>query len=126
MSDAQPVHKSVLLDELLGYLEIDDRSIVIDATRGLGGHSEAILERFRETQVVGIDQDTMALDLAAKQLSKFGSRFRGFHSNFVDVKQVAIEAKIDVADAIIADLGVSSLQLDDISRGFSFRSNAAL
>ena len=126
MSDVPLVHRSVLLDEVLGYLELDGKRLVIDATLGLGGHSEAILQAFETVQVIGIDQDTAALSSARERLSRFGSRFRGFHSNFTDIKMVVKEAGQSSVDAIIADLGVSSMQLDDASRGFSFRSDAPL
>ena len=126
MSNVQPEHKSVLLDEVLGFLEINGESIVIDATLGLGGHSEAILQKSGRVIVIGIDQDKTALAFASERLSPFGTRFRGFHSNFADVDNVAKRANVKSVDAIIADLGVSSMQLDDPSRGFSFRSDAPL
>jgi len=126
MTDAQPEHKSVLLDEVLAFLELNDQSIVIDATLGLGGHAEAILETFPFVEVIGIDQDAAALDIAGERLSKYDKRFRSFHSNFSEIAQVARDASVDAVDAIIADLGVSSMQLDDVNRGFSFRSDAPL
>jgi len=126
MTDAQLEHKSVLLDEVLGFLELESGSVVIDATLGLGGHSEAILQISDSTLVIGIDQDAKALLLSGRRLSTFGSRFRGVHSNFADIAQVAKDASLASVDAIIADLGVSSMQLDDASRGFSFRSDAPL
>jgi len=126
MTDAKLEHKSVLLVEVLGYLELEGRSIVIDATLGLGGHSEAILQKFDNAIVVGLDQDQAALTFAGERLSKFGNRFRGFHSNFAAISDVAHEAGLQSIDGIIADLGVSSMQLDDASRGFSFRSDAPL
>ena len=126
MTDAKLAHKSVLLDEVLGFLELEGDFVVIDATLGLGGHSEAILQSFNNGRVVGIDQDPGALSLARERLSRFGSRFREFHSNFAEIKSVALEANVTSADAVIADLGVSSMQLDDANRGFSFRSDAPL
>jgi 16S rRNA (cytosine1402-N4)-methyltransferase len=126
MTDAKLEHKSVLLDEVLGFLELNDRSVVIDATLGLGGHTEAILETFPFVKVIGIDQDVAALKVAGERLSKHGKRFRSFHSNFSEIAEVARDAKVDAVDAIIADLGVSSMQLDDANRGFSFRSDAPL
>jgi 16S rRNA (cytosine1402-N4)-methyltransferase len=126
MTDAQPEHKSVLLDEVLAFLELNDQSIVIDATLGLGGHAEAILEAFPFVEVIGIDQDAAALKIAGGRLSRFGDRFRSFHSNFSEIAQIARDATVDAVDAIIADLGVSSMQLDDANRGFSFRSDAPL
>ena len=126
MTDAKLEHKSVLLDEILGFLELNEQSVVIDATLGLGGHTEAILQASPFVEVIGIDQDTAALKIAGERLSKFGSRFRSFHSNFSEIAEVARDANLDAVDAIIADLGVSSMQLDDAGRGFSFRSDATL
>jgi 16S rRNA (cytosine1402-N4)-methyltransferase len=126
MTDAEPEHKSVLLDEVLGFLELNGQSVLIDATLGLGGHTEMILQAFPFVEVIGIDQDDEALKIAGERLSKYGKRFRSFHSNFSEIVQVARDANVDAVDAIIADLGVSSMQLDDPNRGFSFRSDAPL
>ena len=126
MTDAKPEHKSVLLDEVLGFLDLETDSIVIDATLGLGGHTEAILETFPYSKVIGIDQDPAALRFAADRLSRFGERFRSIHSNFSEITAAAAAAGVTAVDAIIADLGVSSMQLDDAARGFSFRFDAPL
>ena len=127
MTDAKPEHKSVLLDEVLGFLDLETDSIVIDATLGLGGHTEAILETFPYSKVIGIDQDPAALRFAADRLSRFGERFRSIHSNFSEITAAAAAAAgVTAVDAIIADLGVSSMQLDDAARGFSFRFDAPL
>jgi 16S rRNA (cytosine1402-N4)-methyltransferase len=101
-------------------------SVIIDATLGLGSHSEAILKRNPTAMVVGIDQDENAVRLAQGRLNRFGNRFRSFHANFSEIIHVAKEASIEKADGIIADLGVSSVQLDDPKRGFSFRYDAPL
>jgi len=126
MTDAKVEHKSVLLDEVLGFVELNNRSVIIDATLGLGGHTEAILETSPFVAVIGIDQDAAALKIAGERLSKYGKRFRSFHSNFSEITQVGRAANVESVDAIVADLGVSSMQLDDASRGFSFRSDAPL
>jgi len=126
MSDPQLEHKSVMLNEVLGFLDLAKRATVIDATLGLGGHSEAILETFETTKVIGIDQDITALRKSGERLKRFGDRFHGVHSNFSEIAAVASGQGIDSADAIIADLGVSSIQLDDPDRGFSFRFDAPL
>ena len=126
MSKAKEVHKPVLRDEVVELLGLHDGSVIIDATLGLGGHSEAILERNPTAMVVGIDQDENAVRLAQGRLNRFGDRFRSFHANFSEIIQVAKEASIEKADGIIADLGVSSVQLDDPKRGFSFRYDAPL
>jgi 16S rRNA (cytosine1402-N4)-methyltransferase len=126
MPDAQSEHQSVLLNEIIGFLDLSGRSIVIDATLGLGGHSEAVLETFDNTMVIGIDQDGEALKKACKRLALYGPRFIGVHSNFAEIARVAHDQEIAGVDAIVADLGVSSMQLDDPQRGFSFRFDAPL
>jgi 16S rRNA (cytosine1402-N4)-methyltransferase len=123
---AETLHKSVLLAETLEYLQPTDKEFIVDATLGLGGHSEAILELSADSKIIGIDQDLEAIALARGRLSVFGDRIQIFHANFTDVKKVLNEAGIEKVDGIIADLGVSSLQLDSEDRGFSFRFDAPL
>lgn len=98
----------------------------VDATLGLGGHAEAILQASNETKIVGIDQDLSAIAIAEERLKRFGARYKIVHANFSELKKVLVEAKIEKADGILADLGVSSLQLDSETRGFSFRFDAPL
>ena len=126
MSDPETIHRSVLLEETITALDLRKDSVVIDATLGLGGHSVAILDREPTAAVIGIDQDEVALALACERLKAFGSRFRGFHANFSEITSVAARAGVTELDGIIADLGISSLQLDDRDRGFSFRYDAPL
>ena len=123
---AQNIHQPVLLVETLQLLKPQADEFFVDATLGLGGHTEAILAKSKETQVIGIDQDLEAIGLAKERLNSFGERFKVFHSNFSDIKQVLAEAKIDKVDGVLADLGVSSLQFDSRTRGFSFRFDAPL
>ena len=121
-SSAEFTHQTVLRDEIVEFVREASGSVVVDATLGLGGHSEAILE---ETgfDVVGIDQDSSAILLAEERLARFGKRFRAVNANFAAIGRSVEES--DIA-AIVADLGVSSMQLDDASRGFSFRASAPL
>jgi len=126
MPDSEFEHKSILVSEILGFLDLQPGSVVIDATLGLGGHAAAVLQTFADTKVIGIDQDQKALENATERLKSFGSRFQGVHSNFVEISSVADELNITAVDAVIADLGVSSMQLDDAERGFSFRFDAPL
>jgi 16S rRNA (cytosine1402-N4)-methyltransferase len=120
-------HTSVLLNEVVGSLGLTDKpSLVVDATLGLGGHTNAILETFGNAAVIGIDQDSAALERASALLAGFGDRFHGLHANFAAIKTVAELEGINGIDAVIADLGVSSMQLDDPERGFSFRFDAPL
>ena len=120
------IHKSVLLAETLEVLKPQAGEIFVDATLGLGGHAEKVLENFDETRVFGIDQDAEAIAVARRRLERFGNRIEIFQRNFSDVKRVLADAKIENVDGVIADLGVSSLQFDSAERGFSFRFDAPL
>ena len=120
------LHKSVLLAETLEYLAPKNDEVFVDATLGLGGHAEAILSASEKTRVIGIDQDTEAISKARARLEKFGERFRVFHANFSEIRNVLAEARVEKVDGVLADLGVSSLQLDSETRGFSFRFDAPL
>lgn len=125
-SAAENIHSSVLLDESLEVLKPQENDLFVDATLGMGGHTEAILKNNESIRVIGIDQDKNALRLANERLAKFGERFRSIHANFSDIKSVLADLKIEKSDGVIADLGVSSLQFDDARRGFSFRFDAPL
>ncbi len=116
----------MLLAETLEYLAPKTGEIFVDATLGLGGHAEAILSAAENTRVIGIDQDTEAISRARARLEKFGERFRVFHANFSEIREVLIQARDEKVDGVLADLGVSSLQLDSETRGFSFRFDAPL
>jgi 16S rRNA (cytosine1402-N4)-methyltransferase len=120
------IHKSVLAVETLEVLKPQNGENFIDATLGLGGHTEMILSSSADTKVVGIDRDLEAISLAKKRLETFGNRVEIVHNNFSEIKQVAETVKIDKINGIIADLGVSSLQFDSRTRGFSFRFDAPL
>ncbi|MFL6468788.1 MAG: 16S rRNA (cytosine(1402)-N(4))-methyltransferase RsmH, partial [Pyrinomonadaceae bacterium] len=114
------------LDETLGLLGNIDGGIVVDCTLGFGGHSLAILERFPNLKIVAIDQDKAALSLVRPRFEQFKSRIQFVHSNFSEIKTVIEETVNSKVNAIIADLGVSSMQLDSETRGFSFRFDAPL
>lgn len=126
LKNADEIHTSVMLAETIELLEPKLGGIFVDCTLGLGGHSEAILQASEQTQVIGIDQDLDAIAFAKKRLEKFGDRFKVFHANFSEIAEVLDEAEIEKVDGILADLGVSSLQLDSEDRGFSFRFDAPL
>jgi 16S rRNA (cytosine1402-N4)-methyltransferase len=119
-------HRPVLLIETISLLTPERGGLFVDATLGLGGHSEAVLEASDETRVLGIDRDREALRLASERLARFGPRFRAAHANFGDITRVMAEAGEREASGVLADLGVSSLQFDTPSRGFSFRHDAPL
>lgn len=119
-------HRPVLLFEAVDLLDPSRGGLFVDATLGLGGHSEAILEASPDTRVLGIDLDREAIRLASERLARFGTRFRAAHANFREIERVLGEAGETRADGILADLGVSSLQFDSPERGFSFRHDAPL
>jgi 16S rRNA (cytosine1402-N4)-methyltransferase len=119
-------HHPVLLRETIEFLAVERGGLFVDCTIGLGGHSEAILQTRFDAQVLGIDRDEEALELARKRLAKFGGRFRAVHADFRELTRVLATAKVEAVRGILADLGVSSLQLDSPSRGFSFRHEAPL
>jgi 16S rRNA (cytosine1402-N4)-methyltransferase len=116
----------VLLTEVVALLAPERGGLFIDATLGLGGHSEALLEASPGVRVLGLDRDREALRLAAERLARFGTRFRAAHANFKDVARVMSDAGERDAAGLLADLGVSSLQFDTAERGFSFRQDAPL
>jgi 16S rRNA (cytosine1402-N4)-methyltransferase len=116
----------VLLQETLESLAPERGGLFVDATLGLGGHSEAILEATTETRVIGLDRDREALSLASERLARFGTRFQAVHANHSDIARVLAEAGETAASGVLADLGVSSLQFDKGERGFSFRQDAPL
>ncbi len=118
---AENLHAPVLPTEVLDYLKPSDGETFVDATLGLGGHTEKILESVETSKVIGIDQDSEALDLTKERLEKFGDRISIFHENFSAVREILRQAGIEKVDGILADLGVSSLQFDSPTRGFSFR-----
>jgi 16S rRNA (cytosine1402-N4)-methyltransferase len=119
-------HRPVLLRETIELLAPERGGQFVDCTVGLGGHSEAILQAGNDTRVLGIDRDDEALELTRERLARFGSRFRAVQADFRDITRVLAKAKVTQVRGILADLGVSSSQLDSPSRGFSFRHDAPL
>lgn len=116
-------HKSVLLNEVIEYLNLKQGGKYIDATVGYGGHSSHILKKIgKEGVLFAFDQDDEAISYSTKRLSEIGDNFTIFKSNFVNMKKYVNEK----VDGILFDLGVSSPQLDDGDRGFSFHKDAVL
>ena len=115
-------HTSVLLQETIRALQPQAGKTYVDATLGGGGHTAGILER-ADCRVVGIDRDPHALEAAAERLQRFGDRFTPARGRFSDIRQLLAQHGIHEVDGIIADLGVSSPQLDHAERGFSFRAS---
>ena len=124
--DADQIHLSVLLRESVDFLSPKSGGVFVDATLGMGGHSEALLGSNKDLKVFGIDQDVEAIKIANERLERFGGRFKAIQANFVDIKSIAKAENLTEVDGIIADLGVSSLQFDSEERGFSFRFDAEL
>ena len=119
-------HVSVLLDECIEGLNIKPDGIYVDGTLGGAGHSYHIAERLTTGRLIGIDRDPVALKAAGERLSPFADRVTLVHSNFCRMGQVLQELGISGVDGILLDLGVSSPQLDDGSRGFSYMTDAPL
>ena len=120
------MHKSVLLEECLEYLNIKDNSIIVDCTLGYGGHSSEILKRIPNGHLYSFDQDIEAINYSKKRLDKIAKNYTIINSNFVDIKNKLKENNITKVDGILYDLGVSSPQLDEDYRGFSFHKEAKL
>jgi 16S rRNA (cytosine1402-N4)-methyltransferase len=126
---AGPSHVPVLLDRVVALLTPAlDRpgSVLVDATLGLGGHSEAVLSRIEATRVIGIDRDPQALELASRRLAPYGDRFTGVHAVYDEIEDVLDDLGLSAVDAVLFDLGVSSMQLDVRERGFAYAEDAPL
>ena len=120
-------HKSVLLDECIGNLNIKPDGVYVDGTLGGAGHSLEIARRLTEGGLlVGIDQDQAAIETARERLAEYGDRCRIVRSNYVHMDEVLRDLSIGGADGILLDLGVSSYQLDTPERGFSYMEDAPL
>ena len=120
------MHYSVMLSEAIEGLNIKDDGIYVDATLGYAGHSSEILKRLKRGFLFAFDQDMEAIKYSEKKLSEISLNFKIIHSNFCNLKEKLLEENIDKIDGIIFDLGLSSPQIDDASRGFSFMNEAKL
>ena len=123
------IHTPVLLDrcaELLAPALSRDGAVFVDATLGMGGHSEAFLERFPGIRLVGLDRDQDALRIAGERLARFGDRVTLVHAVYDGIADAVASAGFAAADGILFDLGVSSLQLDVAERGFAYSQDAPL
>ena len=121
-----PRHVSVLLNECIENLNIRPDGVYVDGTLGLGGHSYEIASRLRGGRLIGIDRDPSAIERAGARLAPFGDRVTLVHGNFGDVASILDDLGIDGADGMLFDLGVSSPQLDEAARGFSYMLDAPL
>ena len=119
-------HVSVLLQECIDGLDIKPDGIYVDGTLGGAGHSSQIAKRLTTGRLIGIDRDPVALKAAGERLAPYADRVTLVHSNFCEIKQVLEDLGIAGVDGILLDLGVSSPQLDEASRGFSYMADAPL
>lgn len=121
-----PRHYSVLLSECIENLNIKPDGIYLDGTLGMGGHSYQIASRLTTGRLISIDRDETAIERAGRRLAPFGDRVTLVHGNFSDAAAILDELGIDSVDGMLFDLGVSSPQLDEIERGFSYMGDAPL
>ncbi|HEX2092466.1 MAG TPA: 16S rRNA (cytosine(1402)-N(4))-methyltransferase RsmH [Longimicrobiaceae bacterium] len=125
MAHASGYHVPVMVEEVVAHLRPERGGLFLDGTLGGGGHSEALLERFPEVHVIGVDRDPEALAEAGARLARFGDRFRVVAANFADAVEAAGIAPGSLA-GVLLDLGISSHQIDVAERGFTFRAGAPL
>lgn len=120
------MHKSVLLQECLEYLNLQEDSVIVDCTLGYGGHSSKILKKIPKGFLYAFDQDKEAIESSQKTLSEVAANYEIIYSNFSHLQERLQERGITKVDGILFDLGVSSPQLDEAERGFSFHNDARL
>ena len=119
-------HIPVLLEECIKYLNIKPDGVYVDGTLGMGGHSEAILQRLTTGRLISIDRDELAIERAGERLKAYSERLTIVHGNFRDLDEILDEQGVTAVDGMLFDLGVSSPQLDEGSRGFSYMLEAPL
>ena len=119
-------HISVLLNESISSLNLKENSIIVDATLGYGGHSSNILDRINKGYLFAFDQDSEAIRHSTSRLSSIGTNFTIIHRNFVHMKEELRKLGVEKVDGVLFDLGVSSPQLDEVERGFSYHQDARL
>lgn len=113
-------HIPVMGDEVVAAFDLNRDALIVDGTLGLGGHSERLLEAFPALRILGVEWDTTALSTATKRLAHFGDRFVPIEGSYAELPQILAARGLAQVDGILLDLGLSSLQLADASRGFSF------
>ena len=129
LENLDTIHEPVMLErtlELLGPALTSDSAVLVDCTLGLGGHTQAFLESFPKLTVIGIDRDQKALELASKRLARFGERVKYFHGTYDQIASALSQHKLSGVEAILMDLGVSSMQIDNADRGFAYSFDAPL
>ena len=120
------IHKSVLLQEMVKGLDIEEGGVIVDCTLNTGGHSELVLSLYPSVRVIGIDMDSEAIAKARARLAEYGNRFEAFKSNFRNLDKVLEDAGVDQVSGFMFDLGWSSDQLELSGRGFSFQRDEPL
>jgi 16S rRNA (cytosine1402-N4)-methyltransferase len=121
-----PVALERCIQLLAPVIAENSKPVIIDCTLGLGGHAKELLERYSNLHLIGIDRDQSALDIAAKTLAPAIDRVSLVHSTYDQIEAILADLKIDKVDGILFDLGVSSMQLDEASRGFAYSQSAQL
>ncbi len=124
--EMEPYHYSVLLKESIDALNIRPDGVYVDGTLGLGGHSEQIAKRLTTGRLIAIDRDQTAIERAGERLAPYTGRITFVHGNFRDLPRLLAECGAEKADGMLFDLGVSSPQLDEAERGFSYMADAPL
>lgn len=119
-------HIPVLLRECVDGLNIDPNGIYVDGTLGLGGHSFEIASRLEKGRLIGVDRDETAIERAGERLKEFGGKVTLVHGNFCNIPDILDELEIENVNGMLFDLGVSSPQLDETDRGFSYMTDAPL
>ncbi len=120
------MHISVLLSESIEYLNLKEDSVIVDCTLGYGGHSSNVLKEIKKGFLFAFDQDEEAIKFSNKRLGEIASNYEIIYSNFVNIKKELEKRNVKEVDGILYDLGVSSPQLDQADRGFSFHNDAVL
>lgn len=124
--DMQYGHYSVLLDECIQALNIRSDGVYVDGTLGMGGHSEQIARRLTAGRLIAIDRDERAIERASRRLEPYRDKITFVHANFCELEAILNELGVDRVDGMLFDLGVSSPQLDETERGFSYMTDAPL
>jgi 16S rRNA (cytosine1402-N4)-methyltransferase len=125
--DHCPIHTPVLQDEVLEWLQPVSDGLYVDGTLGLGGHALAVLEKSQPTgRLIGFEWDEDAAGRAAERLTRYSDRFKIVRASYADLVSELANLEVTAVDGLVADLGVSSLQLDQADRGFSFRAESVL
>ena len=122
-----PLHKPVMVDEVLDYLNLQSGQTILDCTIGGGGHAIRILDKIKpDGFLIGVDKDLEILQTTKQFLSKTTGKFKLYHADYSDIDEVLRQAEVDKVNGVLLDLGVSSLQFDQADRGFSFAKEAPL